>query len=237
MIISREYDFLFQSVREWFNRPEQIAHYTAEISRGLTIAEQYLLSSLAGKGSVLDIGCGAGRACFELAEREYKVTGIDVSEGLLSVARKISMDKGTPIDFIHTEGVWLPFQDNTFEVVTGFKILCYIPTRELRETYLAEIFRVLKPGGTCVMTQNVVPSESISDALDEFYWSSPASQFGILEEGDSFPLGVGYVRWFTEDDLLAELKATEFHLELFKSDKDYCGDGYIRLIKLLKDSV
>ena len=35
--------------------------------------------------------------------------------------------------------------------------------------------------------------------------NSPASQFNILEKGDNFPLGNGYVRWFTESDLFNEI--------------------------------
>ena len=47
--------------------------------------------------------------------------------------------------------------------------LCYIPTRELRNQQLNEFYRVLKPGGMCIITQNVVPDEYIDDANDEHF--------------------------------------------------------------------
>ncbi|MGN7456022.1 methyltransferase domain-containing protein [Paenibacillus pasadenensis] len=234
MSTSKEQDFLLKSVRIWFNRPEQISHYTHEFIEGPTVAEQYLLNSLPDGSSVLDVGCGTGRISVYLAERGYRVKGIDVSEGLLSVAREISKKRNLDIDFLNLEGIKLPYQDEEFDTLIGFKILCYIPTRELRNENLKEFYRVLKQGGTCIITQNIVPDEYIDDAKDEHYLSSPASEFGILERGDNFPSGNGYVRWFTESDLFNEIKNTDFKIELFESDEEHEGAGYIKLIKLRK---
>lgn len=234
MSISKEHDILLQSVKRWFNHSEQVSHYTNEFIEGPTVAEQYILNTLPGSGSVLDVGCGAGRISVYLVERGYKVTGIDVSEGLLSVAREISTKRSQAIHFFHTEGITLPFQDEEFDILIGFKILCYIPTRELRNDYLKELYRVLKPNGICIITQNIVPDECIEDAEDEHFMNSPASQFKILEKGDNFPLGDGYVRWFTESDLFNEIRNTDFEIELFDSDEEHKGEGYIRLLRLRK---
>lgn len=234
MSITNEHDFLLHSVKSWFNKPDQISHYTEEFITGATSAEQYLLSHLPKGGSVLDAGCGTGRISVYLSERGYCVSGIDVSEGLLSVARENAKKRKQDIKFYHTEGTTLPFEDEEFDIIVGFKILCYIPTRELRYDYMKELYRVLKPNGICVITQNVVPDEYIDEAEDEYYKSSPAAQFQILEKGDHFPLGDGYVRWFTENDLSNEIRNTAFEVELFRSDKEYEGQGYMRLIKLRK---
>jgi ubiquinone/menaquinone biosynthesis C-methylase UbiE len=234
MSISKEHDFLLQSVKRWFNHSEQVSHYTNEFIEGPTVAEQYLLNTLPGSGSVLDVGCGTGRISVYLAERGYRVTGMDVSEGLLSVARDISTKRSQDIHFFHTEGITLPFQDEEFDILIGFKILCYIPTRELRNDYLKELYRVLKPNGICIITQNIVPDEYINNAEDEHFMNSPASQFRILEKGDNFPLGNGYVRWFTESDLFNEIRNTDFEIELFDSDEEHKGAGYIRLLRLRK---
>jgi ubiquinone/menaquinone biosynthesis C-methylase UbiE len=233
MRISMEHEFLLQSVKKWFNHSDQVSHYTNEFIEGPTVAEQYLLNTLPGSGSVLDVGCGTGRISVYLAERGYRVTGIDVSEGLLSVAREISTKRSHDIHFFHTEGITLPFLDEEFDIIIGFKILCYIPTRE-RNDYLKELYRVLKPNGICIITQNIVPDDYIDDARDEHFTNSRASHFQLLERGDNFPLGIGYVRWFTESDLLNELRNTDFEFELFESDIEHKGAGYIRLIGLRK---
>jgi len=231
---SSEQEYLLDSVRRWFRQPEQISYYATEIDQGLTCAEQHLLFDIPKRGAVLDIGCGAGRVSLALAKRGYQLTGVDVSEELLSIAHQNALSRNLEIDFVHTEGITLPFQDAQFDIVASFKVLCYIPTRILRKAFLEELLRVLKPGGLCVLTQNIVPDEFIGEAKDQYYWRSPASQFSILEEGDTFPQGIGYVRWFTEDQLLDEIRDSDFEQVQYMSDQDYNGEGYIRLIKLQK---
>lgn len=235
MTVSKELDFLLQSVKSWFDRPEQLSHYANEAADGPTKAEQALLDTLPGAGSVLDIGCGAGRISLWLAGDGYTVTGVDVSEGLLSAARELAAARRAQVDFIAVEGTILPFPDGTFDVLIGFKLLCYIPTRPLRQAYLRELHRVLKRGGTLLMTQSIVPDECIDEARDALFDKSPASRFRILEQGDTFPSGVGYVRWFTESELEEELRPTDFVIEWFESDEAYDGAGYLRLVKLKKE--
>jgi ubiquinone/menaquinone biosynthesis C-methylase UbiE len=193
-----------------------------------------LLDALPGSCSVLYVGCGAGRISVNLAERGYTVTGIDVSEALLSVARENARQQGQDIRFVHTDGLTIPFQDESFDMLIGFKILCYIPTRALRHDYLRKLYRVLKPNGLCVLTQHIVPEEYVDEAKDEHFDKSPASQFNILEKGDHFPQGTGYVRWFTEQELYTELDSSDFLIELFESDAPDAGEGYMRLIQLRK---
>lgn len=234
MDVSTDHDFLLQSVKKWFNKPDQISHYTNEYIEGPTSAEQYLLNSLPDGSSILDVGCGTGRISVYLAERGYQVTGVDVSERLLSVARENSKKKRQDIRFYSSEGINLPYLNEEFDAILAIKVLCYIPTRELRNEKLKEFYRLLKPSGTCIITQNIVPDEYIDDAKDEYFFNSPASQFAILERGDNFPLGNGYVRWFTEGDLLDEIRNTDFEIELFESDEEHEGTGCIRLIKLKK---
>ncbi|SDT24837.1 hypothetical protein SAMN05444162_3548 [Paenibacillaceae bacterium GAS479] len=43
---------------------------------------------------------------------------------------------------------------------------------------------MLKPGGTCILTQYIVPEGAMADARDEHFNESPAASFDILEEGD-----------------------------------------------------
>ncbi|MBU1107815.1 MAG: class I SAM-dependent methyltransferase [Candidatus Riflebacteria bacterium] len=55
---------------------------------------------LAAGDSVLDIGCGTGRHSIELARRGFKVTGVDISSGMLAVARKKATEAGVQIEFV-----------------------------------------------------------------------------------------------------------------------------------------
>lgn len=67
MTASNEQSYLLNAVEGWFNRPDQIQHYAKECAQAPTEAEQHLLNTMPGQGSVLDVGCGAGRISFILA--------------------------------------------------------------------------------------------------------------------------------------------------------------------------
>jgi SAM-dependent methyltransferase len=231
---AEEQSYLLQSVVKWFNKLEQVRYYEEEMPSGPTNGEQALLSRLPLTGSVLDAGCGAGRISTWLARQGYRVTGIDVSEELLAIARAHSNCERLHLEYLLTEGIDCPFPDHSFDGVVGFKVYCYIPTRELRLRYLENLYRILKPGGVCILTQNVVPEEHMGDSIDDDFKKSPASRFSILENGDTFPLSEGYVRWFTVQELEEELRDSRFLMTLNTSDREFGGSGYTRLIELKK---
>ncbi|WP_425040573.1 class I SAM-dependent methyltransferase [Primorskyibacter sp. S187A] len=95
----------------------------------------------AGSGTrLLDAGCGAGMAMSFAAELGADVSGIDASEALLDVARKRLPD--APL--AHGDLEALPFEDHSFDVVTGFNAFQFAadPTRALQEAH-----RATRPGG------------------------------------------------------------------------------------------
>ncbi|MCQ6562984.1 class I SAM-dependent methyltransferase [Paenibacillus mendelii] len=141
------------------------------------------------------------------------------------------------VDYRYVSEFNYPFEENSFDVIICFKVLCYIPTKELRNNYLDHLYRLLKPGGICLVTQNIVPDECIDDAVDEDYRKSPASRFPTIERGDCFPQGEGYVRWFTDGDLEEELRNSKLALTGYQSDEQYGGSGFMRLITLDKGGV
>ncbi|TEU00111.1 MAG: class I SAM-dependent methyltransferase [Anaerolineales bacterium] len=54
---------------------------------------------------ILDVGCGTGRHSIELARRGYKMTGVDISTGMLNEARRGAARAGVKIDLIHADAV------------------------------------------------------------------------------------------------------------------------------------
>lgn len=92
----------------------------------------------------LDVGCGAGLAAQVAAERGAAVSGLDAAERLLAIART-RVPAG---DFRMGELEQLPFEDNTFDVVTGFNSFQYAVHPG---TALAEARRVAKPGSRMVV--------------------------------------------------------------------------------------
>lgn len=97
---------------------------------------------------ILDVGTGTGFLAVFLAELGHNCTGIDLSSGMMEIAKKKACDKGLNIHFDIWDAENLPYHDNTFDMVINRHLLWTIPHPE---GSLKEWIRVLKPGGKLVI--------------------------------------------------------------------------------------
>jgi ubiquinone/menaquinone biosynthesis C-methylase UbiE len=99
---------------------------------------------------VLDIGGGPGRYSLWLAEQGYRVTLADLSPELLALAKEKAKESAVAIeDFVEANATDLsPFADNSFDAVLCMGPLYHLVLEEDRRRVVAELRRVLKPGGT-----------------------------------------------------------------------------------------
>jgi SAM-dependent methyltransferase len=105
-----------------------------------------LFSSLAGShGTLLEVGCGIGMDSVQLAKCGFDVTAVDLTENALEVARENAARAGVTIDFRLGNAEGLDFPDESFDAVYSFGVLHHTPDIEAA---VAEVHRVLKPGGT-----------------------------------------------------------------------------------------
>jgi len=93
---------------------------------------------------LLDIGCGGGVLAEEFARLGCQVTGIDIAEESLAVARAHARTQGLLIDYQTGSATELSFDGSSFEIVSCCDVLEHIPEWE---QVIAEVSRVLKPGG------------------------------------------------------------------------------------------
>jgi demethylmenaquinone methyltransferase/2-methoxy-6-polyprenyl-1,4-benzoquinol methylase len=110
--------------------------------------------------SILDIATGTGDLAIKFAEKTSatKIIGLDLSEGMLSIARKKVADtelKNT-IEFIKGDSEALPFKDNMFDAIT---VSFGIRNFENLEKGLSEILRVIKPKGLLIILETSVPTK------------------------------------------------------------------------------
>jgi ubiquinone/menaquinone biosynthesis C-methylase UbiE len=101
-------------------------------------------------GELLDVPCGFGRHSVPLARAGYRVTGVDRSEALLAEARHRAGGERWP-KLVRADYRELPFRDASFDAALNlFSSLGYLGDDEDTKA-LAEIGRVLRPGGRLVI--------------------------------------------------------------------------------------
>jgi 2-polyprenyl-6-hydroxyphenyl methylase/3-demethylubiquinone-9 3-methyltransferase len=94
------------------------------------------------EAKVLDVGCGGGFLSNVLAQKGCRVTGVDLSEESLAVAR--AHDKSQSVVYQVADACSLPFPSASFDVVTAMDFLEHV---EDPAKVIEEFSRVLKPGG------------------------------------------------------------------------------------------
>jgi SAM-dependent methyltransferase len=99
------------------------------------------------RGSGLDVGCGTGVLAARLAAAGYAMTGVDPSAGMLDVMRA----RFPELTAVEASGTELPFAGDAFDLVLTVAALHHIADpADVRRT-LAEMVRVLRPGGRIVV--------------------------------------------------------------------------------------
>jgi SAM-dependent methyltransferase len=111
---------------------------------------------LPGRALAVEIGSGLGRVCEALAGSFDAVVGVDISAEMVRQARELVSDPA--VDFRHGDGLTLPgVGDNSVDMVVTFTVFQHAPTRAVIRANLAEVARVLKPGGVLAMQWNATP--------------------------------------------------------------------------------
>jgi ubiquinone/menaquinone biosynthesis C-methylase UbiE len=104
-------------------------------------------------GKTLEIGMGTGRN-LSLYPPDVDLHGVDISERMVSRARKRANRLGLDVDVEHGDVESLPFADDEFDTVTATCVFCSVddPVRGLQE-----VRRVVKPGGQVLLLEHVRP--------------------------------------------------------------------------------
>lgn len=106
-------------------------------------------------GAWLDVGSGDGTMLTELANRvpHQQLFALDQSAGMLAANRQKTIAAGLGnVAYVNGEAEALPFADDSFALVTANHMLYHVP--DIAHA-VAEMHRVLKPGGTFIATTNV----------------------------------------------------------------------------------
>jgi len=159
--------------------------------------------------SVLDVGCGTGEVTLlaKTRAKNGKVYGIDPAPEMITVARKKAARKGLDIDFRVGVIEALPFPDGSIEVVTSSLMMHHLP-EDLKVRGIAEIYRVLKPGGRLLIADFMRPTGSLlnhlfiaftrhqglKSGIEDLQKLLKAAGFGQIIQLDGNVLIIGFVR-------------------------------------------
>lgn len=150
---------------------------------------------------ILDIATGTGDLAINMATTGAKeIIGLDISPGMLEVGKKKIEDKklGNIIKMVVGDSENLPFEDNTFDAIT---VAFGVRNFEDLKKGLAEIYRVLKPGGTFVVLETSVPTRTpfkqgytfytkyILPAIGKLFSKDRSAYAYLSESAAAFPHG------------------------------------------------
>ena len=134
---------------------------------------------------VLDVGCGTGEVTLGAKKhvKQGAVYGIDPAPEMIAVARKKAARKKLDIDFRVGVIEALPFPDSSIDVVTSSLMMHHLP-ENLKMRGLAEIYRVLKPGGRLLIADFMRPTGSFFNHLFIAFTRHQRLQKGIEDLQD-----------------------------------------------------
>lgn len=152
--------FVFMKILE--STPERYDLGIEILSRG-RIRDVYesISSSVSGQGrKVLDVGCGTGNLSIACALKGASVTGIDINAGMLEVARRKAAEKNlegnlTLIE-IGVAELERHFQKEEFDSCVSCLAFSEL-THDEQNFAISSIYRLLKPGGTLMIADEVIP--------------------------------------------------------------------------------
>jgi demethylmenaquinone methyltransferase/2-methoxy-6-polyprenyl-1,4-benzoquinol methylase len=163
-----------------------------------------------GDTKVLDLCCGSGQATSVLVQRSQDVTGLDASPLSLERAQK-NVPQAQYVEGLAEE---MPFADNLFDLVHTSVAMHEMRPKQLRQI-LAEVYRVLKPGGIFTLVDFHRPTNPI-------FWPGVAIFLLLFETETAWQL--------LDTDLVGLLKEIGFEV---KEPKLYAG-GSLQVIQARK---
>jgi ubiquinone/menaquinone biosynthesis C-methylase UbiE len=106
---------------------------------------------------VLEVGPGPGRTTDVLRANVARLTAVEVDQHLATALAQRLL--GSNVDVVHADGTNLPFDDARFSAATSFTMLHHVPSPAQQDKLLAELRRVLQPGGLLIGVDSIETAE------------------------------------------------------------------------------
>ena len=151
-----------ERVRELFDA--SAAHYdrAMDFNEKLLFGDGRAWACSQARGQVLEIAIGTGRN-LPFYPAGVEITGIEISPAMLLIARNLAHSLGRQVDLVIGDAQALPFPDQRFDTVVCTLSLCCIPDERQA---IAEVWRVLRPGGRFIALEHVRSPNTIIRGLE-----------------------------------------------------------------------
>ncbi len=153
-------------VQEQFGKTAASYLTSAPHAKGASLERLVTLTAPQKNWRALDVATGGGHVVYTFAPHVERMWATDITQEMLDLVRAEAQKRGlanTRTAYAKAEA--LPFEDASFDLVT-----CRIAPHHFDSIpeFLAEVRRVLKPGGTLALVDNVVPAGSVGDYVNAF---------------------------------------------------------------------
>jgi ubiquinone/menaquinone biosynthesis C-methylase UbiE len=170
---------LSDAVRKRFGEAAELVAQQQDRRTAATQERLRHLLTLTGEERALDIGTGAGAFAIALAPLVREVIGVDIVPELVEAGRKRAPAN---VELVEADATALPYGRGSFDLVCTARTLHHVPRPELA---LAEMNRLLRPGGTMLVADQLAPVDPLAAIeLNRFERARDPSTTRILAEVD-----------------------------------------------------
>lgn len=206
------------------------------------------LHSLKNGQSLLDVGCGTGKLLLRTAQvvSDAQLVGLDISRGIFGAAQNKAKTEGLNVDFCVGDVQSIPFSDSSFNKVVAMHMLYH--SSDIGKA-LAEIKRVLKPGGAVIITANSMHSrrelnflkKQAAETMGRPTFTDPNMRFNLENGVGIVEKHFKHVQLLIFDSLL-RLANSKPYIDYFDSLREFwqplpADDEWSRVMALTKQYV
>jgi ubiquinone/menaquinone biosynthesis C-methylase UbiE len=200
---------LSDAVRKRFGQTAELLAELQDRRAAETQERLRRLLTLTGEERALDVGAGAGAFAIALAPFVREVLSVDIVPEPLEEGRKRAPAN---VELVEADATTLPYERGSFDLVCTARTLHHVPRPEL---VLAEMNRVLRPGGAMLVVDQLAPIDSLAAIeLNRFERARDPSTTRILADVDLRGLFEANGLVLRQTEIVRENRNLERYLDL-----------------------
>jgi len=225
--------------KDWFNTEEYLSVYQ---HRNESDAEEHIKLilenvNIPSEPKILDMACGAGRHAIILARKNFDVTAVDLSENLLSIAKKNTYDENLKLNFVHSDIRKFKSDDKFNLVLNLFTSFGYFESDEENFSVLQKAYDLLIDDGFFVLDffNSYFLEQNLVESSEEILGEVKIHQFRkikgnrvtkkiVITKNGNLSQFEESVRMFTKADLLNAIQNIGF--DIYKTFGDFLGNKF-----------